>query len=97
MPFSTIRIVLSSGTAETDSKIADSNSNSAFNFKKVSIDSNSAFNFNKAGYTARPVASCWAGAVMQIFRLEYQKKGDRRTEGPMDRRTDGPTDRHSDL
>lgn len=28
------QIVLSSGTAETDSKIADSNSNSAFNFKK---------------------------------------------------------------
>ena len=32
---------------------------------------------NKARYTAKPVACCWAGAIMKIFLLEnpkYRKK-----------------------
>ena len=29
---------------------------------------------NKAGYTAKPVACCHAGAVMPISQLEYQKR-----------------------
>ena len=41
---------------------------------------------NKAGYKAKPVACCWAGAVMLIFQLEFH--GEKSKQRPTDRQTD---------